>query len=50
MADESRQIVIVAAACAPIGRFESTFSSFSAIKLRAIAIRDAVHRIALDPP
>jgi len=50
MADESRQIFSVAAAYVPIGRFEVTFTSNSAIELRDLAIRDAVHRIALDPP
>lgn len=43
------EIVIVAAARTPVGKFQGTLSGFSATQLGAIAVREAVKRARLDP-
>lgn len=43
------EIVIVAAARTPVGKFQGTLSGFSATQLGALAVREAVKRARLDP-
>ncbi|MGC2161603.1 MAG: acetyl-CoA C-acetyltransferase [Silvibacterium sp.] len=43
------EIVIVAAARTPVGKFQGTLSGFSATQLGAIAVREAVKRAGIDP-
>jgi acetyl-CoA C-acetyltransferase len=49
MLDESQQIVIVAAARTPVGKFQGALSAFSAVELGAIAIREVVRCAGIDP-
>jgi acetyl-CoA C-acetyltransferase len=49
MPDGSREIVIVAAARTPVGKFQGGLSSLSAVELGAIAIRAAVSRTTIEP-
>jgi acetyl-CoA C-acetyltransferase len=48
MPDESREIVLVAAARTPVGKFQGALSSLSAVELGAIAIREAVARTTIE--
>ncbi len=41
--------VIVSAARTPVGKFQGALSSFSALQLGAIAVREAVRRAGIDP-
>ena len=43
-----QEIVIVAAARTPVGKFQGTLSGFSATQLGALAVREAVKRARLD--
>ena len=43
------EVVIVAAARTPVGKFQGTLSGFSATQLGAIAVREAVRRAKLEP-
>jgi acetyl-CoA C-acetyltransferase len=43
-----REAVIIAAVRTPIGKFQGSLSSFSAVDLGAIAVREAVRRAGLD--
>ncbi|HEV2464892.1 MAG TPA: acetyl-CoA C-acetyltransferase [Acidobacteriaceae bacterium] len=43
------EIVIVAAARTPVGKFQGTLSGFSATQLGSIAVREVVKRAKLDP-
>jgi acetyl-CoA C-acetyltransferase len=43
------EVVIVSAVRTPVGKFQGALSSFSATKLGAIVVREAVKRAALDP-
>lgn len=49
MGDNGQEIVIVSGARTPIGRFQGAFKNFSAQKLGAIAIREAVNRAGIKP-
>jgi acetyl-CoA C-acetyltransferase len=42
-------VVIVSAVRTPVGKFQGALSSFSATKLGALVVREAVKRAALDP-
>ena len=44
-----REAVIVAAARTPIGRFQGSLQSFTAPRLGAIAVREAIRRAGLQP-
>lgn len=43
------EVVIVSAVRTPVGKFQGALSSFSATKLGAMVVREAVKRAALDP-
>ncbi|HET8636862.1 MAG TPA: acetyl-CoA C-acetyltransferase [Acidobacteriaceae bacterium] len=43
------EVVIVAAARTPVGKFQGGLSSLSAMQLGAVAVREAVKRAKLDP-
>src|SRR6185437_10760133 len=43
------EVVIVAAARTPVGKFQGALSGFSATQLGAIAVREAVKRAKLEP-
>lgn len=43
------EIVIVAAARTPVGKFQGALAGFSATQLGAIAVREAVRRAGIDP-
>lgn len=43
------EVVIVAAARTPVGKFQGALAGFSATQLGAIAVREAVKRAKLDP-
>src|ERR1700677_3656942 len=49
MHDESHDAVIVSAVRTPVGKFQGTLSSLSAVELGAIVVRDAVARTGIDP-
>ena len=49
MHDESHDAVIVSAVRTPVGKFQATLSSLSAVELGAIVVRDAVARTGIDP-
>jgi len=42
------EVVIVAAARTPVGKFQGALSELSAIELGAVAVREAVHRAGID--
>ena len=42
-------VVIVAAARTPVGKFQGALSSFTAPKLGAIVVREVVRRAGIDP-
>ena len=44
-----REAVIVSAARTPIGKFQGALSPFTAPKLGAIAVREAVRRAGMEP-
>jgi acetyl-CoA C-acetyltransferase len=48
MADESREIVIVAAARTPVGKFQGALAGLSAVELGAIAVRAAIARTTFE--
>jgi acetyl-CoA C-acetyltransferase len=43
------EIVVVAAARTPVGKFQGALAGFSATQLGAIAVREAVRRAGIDP-
>ncbi|MDB5076290.1 MAG: acetyl-CoA acetyltransferase [Chloroflexi bacterium] len=49
MSMELQDVVIVAAARTPFGKFGGVLSPLSAVDLGAIAVREAISRIGLDP-
>lgn len=48
MHDSAREAVIVSAVRTPIGKFQGTLASLSAVELGAVAIRGAVERSGID--
>jgi len=44
-----KEVVIVAAARTPVGRFQGSLQSFSAPQLGALVVREAVRRAGIDP-
>ena len=44
-----KEVVIVAAARIPVGRFQGSLQSFSAPRLGALAVREAVRRAGVEP-
>jgi acetyl-CoA C-acetyltransferase len=49
MSDDSNEAIIVSAARTPVGRFQGSLASFSAVQLGALAVREAVRRAGIDP-
>src|SRR6201995_1891475 len=47
--DFMEEVVIVSAARTPVGKFQGAFSGLSAPQLGAIAVREVVKRVKLDP-
>lgn len=43
-----KDVVIVSAARTPVGKFQGSLADLSAVELGAIAVREAVHRAAID--
>ena len=44
-----KDVVIVAAARTPVGKFQGAFAEMTAVQLGAIAVREAVRRAGIDP-
>ena len=42
------EVVIIAGCRTPVGKFQGSLSSLSAVQLGAIVVREAVHRAKLD--